>query len=448
MLALQPFVFIPLAIFYTFGSTGRLHLVVPLHLLAFFVAALVCHGELAARRPGPRHLTEFYLWMSFGGVLGGIFNAIVAPLAFNGVYEYPLAIVLAAALRPKSADGKLRWDIILPLLLLGFILAPYFVGEPLAHLGTLGQVVFFGIAGMAIYAFSARPLRFALGIGALLVITFLSAGPTVLDQTRSFFGVYRVEHDPSRGLINFVHGTTLHGGRLDDPERRLETITYYNPAGPIGDIFDKRLPPVRIGVTGLGVGTLACWTKPGDGIVFYEIDPAVLQIAKGKWFHFLDECGDNPPVILGDARLKLQEAPNATFDRIIMDAFSSDAIPVHLLTREAIQLYLQKLAPGGWIIVHISNRHLSLVSVVAALAKDAGLVAVRRADDSTAEGVHSLQRTRSDFIVMAREPQDLEWLAHRPGWFGLDVEALADKRVWTDDYSDIVGALRWIKGGD
>jgi hypothetical protein len=442
MVALQPFVFIPLGIFYTFGTTGRLAFVIPLHLAAFFIAALVCHGELARARPAARHLTAFYLWMSVGGVLGGVFNAILAPLLFDGVWEYPLAIVLAAALRPRLAEGRRSLDLALPILLLAFLMAPALIGEPLAHLALAGQIVFFAVAGMTVYAFQSRPMRFALGVGAMLAVSFVGSGTQTLAQGRSFFGVYRVEHDASRGLVTLVHGTTLHGGRLTDPERILMPITYYNAAGPIGDVFALARPPARIAVIGLGTGTMACWTRPGDTLAFYEIDPEVVALARdNRYFAFLAGCAPEARIVLGDARLKLAEAPDAEYDRILVDAFSSDAIPIHLLTREAIALYLKKLAADGILVLHISNRHLALAPVVAALARDAGLVAVRREDESSAEGAHTFQRTRSDFVALARRPETLAFLAHGAEWHAL--EAGSEEPAWSDDYSDIVGALRF-----
>lgn len=446
MVGLQPFVLIPLGIFYTFATWERFLLVIPLHLLAFFVTALVCHGELARTRPATRHLTEFYLWMSLGGVLGGAFNAIIAPLAFPGIWEYPIAIVLAAALRPTLSSGRKRLDLLLPLLLLAFLLAPFLVHAPLAHVGLAAKVLYFALAGMAAYAFHGRPARFGLGIGALLTVSLVVADRTdTLLQERSFFGVARVEADEARGLVSLIHGTTLHGARLTDPDRLLEPITYYNAAGPVGDIFDFSRKPARIAAVGLGTGTLACWTKPGDTLTFYEIDPAIVRIARDtRYFGFLAGCAPEARIVLGDARLKLAEAPDGAYDRIVMDAFSSDAIPIHLLTREAVALYMRKLAPDGVLVVHISNRNLALAGVVAALARDAGLVAVRREDESTPQGVHTLRRSRSDFIALARTPEALAFLAHRPGWQGLDMEDAG--RPWTDDYSDIVGALRLLRG--
>jgi hypothetical protein len=447
MLALQPFVLIPLGIFYTFGTSGRLLLVIPLHLLAFFLACLVCHGELARARPAARHLTRFYLWMSLGGVLGGAFNAIVAPLAFPGIWEYPLAIVLAAALRPRLAPGRRSLDLVLPLLLLAFVLVPVLAATPFGDFGLPGRLLYFALAGMAAYAFRLRPVRFALGVGALLAVGLIGGDNDVLYQERSFFGVARVEADEARGLVTLVHGTTLHGGRLTDPERVLEPITYYSAGGPIGDLFDFTRPPARIAVVGLGTGTMACWTKPGDTLAFYEIDPAIVRIARDRrYFDFLAGCAPEARIVLGDARLELAKAPDDAYDRIVIDAFSSDAIPVHLLTREAFALYLRKLSPDGILVVHISNRHLDLAPVVAALARDAGLAAVRRNDESTAEGVHTLRRTRSDFVALARRPAALAFLAHRPGWEEVDTAHAG--RPWTDDYSDIVGALRRPGGGE
>jgi hypothetical protein len=446
MVAVQPFALIPLGIFYTYGSSGHLLLVIPLHLLAFFITCLVCHGELARTRPAARHLTGFYLWMSVGGLLGGTFNAVVAPLVFPGIWEYPLAIVAAGALRPSLAPGRRSLDLLLPILLLVLLVVPVVAQTPFGHFGTAATVLYFALGGMAAYTFRQRPLRLGLGIGAFLAVSLVGGDNETLFQERSFFGVARVEEDETRGLITLIHGTTLHGARLTDPERVLEPITYYNAAGPVGDLFDLAGEPVRVAVVGLGTGTLACWTRPGDTLAFYEIDPAIVRIAHDKrYFEFLAGCAPEARILLGDARLELTKAADAAYDRIVIDAFSSDAIPVHLLTREAVALYLRKLAPDGILVVHISNRNLDLAPIVAALAGDAGLVAVRRNDESTAEGVHSLRRTRSDFIALARTPQALAFLGHRPGWQGLDTAYAG--RPWTDDYSDIIGALRWIRGG-
>jgi protein-L-isoaspartate O-methyltransferase len=297
---------------------------------------------------------------------------------------------------------------------------------------------------MAAYTFRLRPLRLALGIGAFLAVSLLGGDNKTLFRERSFFGVARVEADEARGLVTLVHGTTLHGARLTDPEHVLEPITYYSAAGPVGDVFNFARAPARIAVVGLGTGTLACWTRPGDTLTFYEIDPAIVRIARDtRYFSFLAGCAPEAPIVLGDARLELAKAADAAYDRIVVDAFSSDAIPVHLLTREAVALYFRKLAPGGILIVHISNRNLDLAPIVAALGRDAGLVAMRRDDQSTAEGAHSLRRTRSDFIALARSPEALAFLARRPGWHALD--AAHAGRPWSDDYSDIVGALRWGK---
>lgn len=441
MVALQPFVLIPLALAFGLGTTLELGTMIALHLLAFFVTALVCHGELARQRPSARHLTAFYLWMSVGGVLGGAFNAVLAPLLFPGIWEYPLAIVLAAALRPALAQGRRFFDFALPLFLLAFLIGPSLFGTPVLQLELAGKIVFLAAAGATAYAFRSRPLRFGLGIAALLAVSFAGRENEVLLQTRSFFGVYRVELDESRGVVTLAHGTTLHGGRFADPERLLEPITYYNAAGPVGDVFDFARPAQRIAVIGLGTGTMACWTKPGDTLDFYEIDPAVVAIAREpRYFAFLAGCAPEARIVLGDARLELARAPNGAYDRIVIDAFSSDAIPIHLLTREAVALYLEKLAPNGILLVHISNRHLALAPVVAALAADAGLVALRREDDSTDEGARTLQRTRSDFVVLARDRSALAFLADRMDWQPLEPEG--EVRPWTDDYSDVVRVMR------
>ncbi|MGH6913703.1 MAG: fused MFS/spermidine synthase, partial [Geminicoccales bacterium] len=406
---------------------------------------MVCHGELARLRPAPRHLTEFYLWMAFGGVLGGAFAALAAPLVFDAVLEYPIALVAACLLRPRIGEGRRRplLDVLLPLAVLLLIwLRPRAQSLGLPDLGSVGVLLFLVPAALLIFGAAAWPLRFGLALAAALTPVMVGAGGhRVLDRERSFFGVYTVERDPA-GYDVLVHGTTVHGAQALDPRTRREPLTYYHRAGPLGQLMSALDPPPRtVGAVGLGVGTVACYRTPGQRWTFYEIDPLVLQIARdGRYFHYLADCAPAAEVVLGDARLSLQGEPSGSFDLLILDAFSSDAIPVHLLTREAWRLYLDKLAQGGVIALHVSNRNLDLVPVVGDVIADVGASARVERYDPPAEAVRAY-RSASVWIAVARRDADLGALAGDPRWRRL--EARPGARPWTDDFSNIVGALRW-----
>jgi hypothetical protein len=312
----------------------------------------------------------------------------------------------------------------------------------LAHLGRYWLAAFCALVAITAYSFAGRPLRFALGLLALIVGATLGAGAAdVLERSRSFFGVYKVRSNAEGRMLTLSHGTTVHGAEWTDPARRDMPLTYYNRRGPLGDFFGAKGPPRRIGVVGLGAGTIACYRRPQDSIAYYEIDAAVARLARDtRYFHFLEDCAPDAAIVLGDARLALRDAP--VHDILVVDAFSSDAIPMHLLTKEALQLYLAKLAPEGILLFHTSNRHLRLAPVVAALAGDAGLMARRRFDRSTPQEAESLERLSSEWIALARRAETLAFLDDLPEWRPLAAEK--GTPVWTDDYSDLVSALRWM----
>jgi hypothetical protein len=273
--------------------------------------------------------------------------------------------------------------------------------------------------------------------------TVLLAGEAgqVQDRARSFFGVYTIRHDPA-GYHVLVHGTTVHGAEHTDPAARTEPLTYFHRDGPLGQIFAALAdrPPVTVGAVGLGVGTVACYRRPGQRWTFFEIDPLVERIARDRrWFHYLEECAPDAEVVLGDARRSLQTVPSGAYDLLILDAFSSDAIPVHLLTREAFALYRDRLAPGGLIALHISNRNLDLVPVVAALLADAGL-AGRGQTQAPPLAAQRAYRNIATWVVIARSEAELGALAHDRRWRPLPSAAA---QPWSDDFSNLIGALRW-----
>lgn len=404
-----------------------------LHLAAFFGVCLVCHGELAKDRPPPEHLTAFYFWMSLGGVLGGLFNALVAPVVFArlGMVEYPLALVLAAAVRPRgeASDPPLRAaDALLLVVLLGISVAlvlsvPLYVtvpAEPDSADSLPARVLrgglMFGLPSVAAFALVRKPARYALALAALFVAGAFNTGHfgEILHMERNFFGVIRVTRwtDPSGSeFVRLFHGTTMHGQQRADEPGRPRPMTYYHQKGPVGAVFAS-LPPERVkrvGVVGLGTGAVAFYARPGQHWTFYEIDPAVVRVARDpRYFRFLSTCEGKCDVVLGDARRQLTKAPDGSFDVLILDGFCSDAIPVHLLTREAVALYVRKLAPGGVVLMHVSNNHLDLPPLIAKLADDHDPpLAVRKCHDAPTEGERLDGKTESQWMLLARGENDL-----------------------------------------
>ena len=440
------------------GMTLPLWLLVPLHLAAFFAAAVTCHGELAHDRPPPAALTGYYLAMALGGALGGALIALVAPVVFDRVAEYPLIMVLACLLRPADPRGARareadpdrarRLDIVLPLALggltAGLVLATSWLG-----LGDRARVAWmFGVPAIVCYTFVARPIRFALGLAALLLAGLLYPGPQgrPVLQERTFFGVLRVTLDPAGRFHQLVHGNTIHGRQRRAGDLRDQPLSYYHPTGPAGDVFARlREAGARgaVGVVGLGTGSLCAYAGEGEEWVFYEIDPAVVRLARDPaYFTFWRDCrAARRSVVTGDARLRLAEAADGRFAVLVLDAFSSSAIPLHLLTREALDLYRRKTAAGGWIVFHISSQHLDLEPVVARLARDAGWVAYARDDRRLSATEREAGKDPSRWAVLARRRSDLGGLADDLRWRAL--AGRGDAPVWTDDFSNLWDVIRW-----
>jgi spermidine synthase len=441
-----PLLVVPLALFMVAKVHAPLTAIVLLHLAAFGVIALNCHANLANDRPEPSRLTEFYFWVSFGGMLGGLFNTLAAPVLFDSIVEYPLVLVLACLLFRASDSPATRRgvtaDVVIPLvvggLTAGALVALSARSAPLAlHLATLS------VPALLTFAQRRQSIRFGSCVAALIVasLAFGNAGERVLYATRTFFGVYRVSEDPAHRYHALAHGTTLHGMQALAAERRAEAFTYYHETGPFGQAW-KALPRAvagrEIAVVGLGVGTLATYAHPGQRWTFFEIDPAIERIARTReYFSFMEACGDRCRVVLGDARVSLGRMPEQAYDLLVLDAFSSDSIPMHLMTREALALYLSRLAPDGVLVMHISNRHLRLAPIVARLAASQKLVALQQVE-LTAPGWPE-GKNASHWIVMARNPTDLEALTKDGRWSPL--VASSSTPLWTDDFSNILSVL-------
>jgi spermidine synthase len=446
-----------------------LALVLGVHLLAFFVAATACHGELARLRPAPARLTEFYLVLAVGGALGGALNSLLAPLIFTRPIEYPLAMVLScvacAGLRktersPAGADlPALRnlqrtLDVILPAIVgaFAFLLVQQ---VPARSTGVALPVTlaFLSVPVLLTATFARRPLRLGLGLAALLVPAMYlpPAHAQLLAVRRSFFGMHRVLRTNEGHINALFHGTTLHGAqRVDDrgqPTRADDPPSYYHAGGPVADLF-RLLPPQRqrhIGVIGLGAGSIAAFARPGAEVTFFEIDPVVRWAAEESGdFTFLRDArarGARVEVVMGDARQTLARRPAGEFDVLLMDAFSGDSVPVHLRTREATAMYLAHLRGGGLLALHISNLYLDLRPVVSALAVDARCASLYRDDPDPPVAPTDLE-LGSRWVVLARDPRSLDVLRQDPRWRPMPV--IADARnLWRDDFSNLLGVLRW-----
>lgn len=445
-----PGVVIVLLILLLVDAREPLWAVMPVHLAGFFVAALVCHGELARDRPPARHLTGFYLLVALGGVTGGALVAIVAPAVFETVPEYPIALVAACLClpfrTPRIPPG--RWvrhlDFGLPVLV-GVIVT---VALLLVHLGAsqfegAGKSFAFGLGAGIALNFIRRPLRFGLAVGAIALAGALPIGVegTGLLQDRSFFGVYRVSTSKDGHLHYLANGTALHGAQDFSGGRERIPLTYFHPSGPVGQLI-RGLPASatrRTGVIGLGAGSMACYSRPGDSWTFYELDPEVVRIARDpRLFTYLRACRGRFRVVVGDARLSLRREHRARFHLLVADAFSSDAIPLHLLTRQSLALYRRRLDPGGVIAFHISNRFLELEPVLGNLARDAHMACLAEKEPNRVLS-HPRGKIPSQWVAMARTRAELGGIAGDRRWHPCHTDG---HRVWSDDYSSPISVLK------
>lgn len=415
----------------------------PFDLALVLVAGLACHGLLAADRPTSRGLTEFFLIVSAGGVLGGVFNGLLAPVVFNWVAELPLVIVGLAALpflAGRSTEARLRFSFFgyRTLSRLFLITTPTVASFAAFAMGS-AWIALAGAVAIVVWGFFAvkQPRMLALSAVLTIGLFFVAQAASAPIRERTFFGSYKVAVKEGRRI--FSHGTTIHGYQLlDDEAARATPVSYYSRRGPMGDIFgaygDQPIAD-RVAVVGLGAGGLAAHGRVGQQMDFYEIDPAVIKVARdSRLFTYLRDCRCTATTIAGDGRLRLQEASDGGYGMIILDAFTSDAVPTHLLTREAIRLYVEKLRPGGVLVFNVTNRNLDLAPMLGATARVNGLAAVT-AEDHRAETRESLP---SEWVVVARTEADLEPLRRRnERWQPIR----ADGPVWTDTYSSLLGVL-------
>ncbi|MGN3974627.1 spermidine synthase [Tsuneonella sp. SYSU-LHT278] len=420
------------------------------------VVAVALHGRLYESRPSPARLTLFYLVMSAGGVLGGAITALFAPLLFDWTWEHPLLIVAAALLVPLPAysrwTGRFGWSdersrIVMAIALAAAILAVSFLANAVAanpRSPILVQVLLAAVVVLALLV-----VRWRAAFAGILALSMLALGgmdslrTTIAgDRSRSYFGIYTVR-DFDNGLRTLAHGTTLHGTQKQAAGRELDPTSYYGRSAGVGLVLGAGEGLLgrnaKVGIVGLGVGTLACYKRPGQTWTFYEIDPAVLDYSRDGRFTFIDRCAPDARMVIGDARLELAAAPAGTYDVLAIDAFSSDAVPLHLLTDEAFKVYLRTLARDGLLLFHISNRYIDLAPALEAAARANGLSAILRRDVGVKPPL-----APSVWIAMARDPQRLERVREVTGaeWSALPRE---DRAVWTDDYASILSDLNWSK---
>jgi len=458
-----PLILLPLVVAMAARATQPIALLIPLHLLALFIVAMACHGELARIRPKARHLTEFFLWMSVGGVLGGAFNGLLAPVVFKSVLEYPITLMLACLLilRPDAPAGSEERpaatfkpvDLIVPVVAGALSLAMVLLLQARGlNSGVMALGPMFGIPALLLFPFSRRPIAFALGIGAIFAASnFYGGGEIgrVVFADRGFFGVHRVTLSPSGTAHQILHGNTIHGVQSRLPGQERKPQAYYHRTGPMGQVFNALNKPAhrfsgprKVAIVGLGAGGMACYARDLDTWTFYEIDPLVADIAKDpNLFTYLRDCPAKWDIILGDGRLMLAQKPEEKYDVLMMDAYSSDSLPVHLITREALTLYKTKMAPNGLLIFNISNRNLDLESTVGNLARDAGLIAYCRDDGNITPAQAFDGKTASQFVVMARSLDDLEGISSASGW--KPIKTNDAEPVWNDNYSSILSIFRW-----
>jgi hypothetical protein len=405
----------PVAIVFLLATEGTASLgtMAATHLVTFFVASMVFHGELARSRPPAQKLTEFYLWIAVGGALGSCFNALVAPALFSWIVEYPLSLALAA-----------------------FMLPPLF-----PHISSRARIL-------------NRCVPIILGCAVAVCFwvnrhSFIQKGQLEVEE-RTFFGVFRVIRDDEGKSCVLLHGQIWQGMQNQSEDRwaRRVPLLYYFPTSPIGQVFQAfhgSQGKARTAIIGMGIGNLAGYAESGQEFVFYEIDPVVERIARDRrYFHYLDDAenrGAAIKVILGDGRLGMQQDSAGRFGMIIIDAFSGDAIPTHLLTREAFQLYLEHLDEDGLLAIHISNDHVDLEPIVAELARDQELVALIQADTKISREERERGKAPSTWVVIARHRQHLGPLGESSRWKLLELRS--SSILWRDDYTNLWPIIRW-----
>jgi hypothetical protein len=430
------------------------------HVAILFFGALLCHSSLADSRPSTRYLTEFYFVVALGGVLGGIFTAIVAPAVFQTVFEYPLLVAMLAFFRKaRSQDQRFTWKDAFTVALFGLAVAVAWYGlvrwaqidvtdfgvswEDLKSNANISVAVTEVALILIALLFRKRIVAFGLVFSILMIsyavlLPLEFEGATRLFVARDFFGVKKVLFDRNENARKLLHGDTMHGLESLDVTLAGQPLSYYYKTGPIGDVMQlvSERPPQHVGVVGLGTGTMAAYGGPSRHITFFDVDPQVVHIAS-DFFTFVRRCGVNCDIVIGDGRLSIQAQPDHEFDVILLDAFNSDSIPSHLVSREAVRMYMTKLKPHGILLFHVSNRYLDVERLTVGVSIDEGLSAfVRHDDDEEPTG-----KAASDVVIAVRDPGDVDSIPNKEDWES--GKKPTDIKSWTDDYSNMMNVIRW-----
>lgn len=453
---IHPWVIVPFLIyFFSDEKLANYTLEIMLHLLVFFICIMVCHGELAKRRPHPAYLTQYYLIMSLGGMLGGVFNNFVVPFIFDDLYEYPLMIIATLLLnnfniKQYAAIPSRIYKTAL-LAYIGFFIIV--LADNHQHIGNDLVLALIIIAVVGNYYIFHKNLLYLFLYSSLIVSCTTSFKPDdeqTLLQTRNFYGVLTVTQSRLAGdglesgiLHSMYSGTTQHGAQIINNSNRCTPVSYYGKQGPIGQLFQSYQASNnhwQVGIIGLGSGALGAYAKPNQNWHFYELNPAVISMATTpEYFSYLHDCMSQYAIYGGDARLTLAKQAAHNFDLLVIDAFTSDSIPTHLLTREALQLYLSKLSEHGLLAFHISNHYLNLEPVLSDHARQLGLYAVIQKYRPTTKSL----TYASDWVVLAKNKDDLaELLTHDPqNWRALD-NSIQISQSWTDDFTSLISVWK------
>ena len=430
-----------------------------LALLSFFLLAYGCHRLVFEKRPEASKLTSYYIYLSVGGALGGVFNSLAAPVIFNGAYEFTISIIAAlitlcavaygdsvkSMLNPKNLIGKQIEAIAIALALIAGMLVYYTTGNMYAWI--IG--VMLTLIGFIYIKEQGRLLTLTTIILMLIPVFLVFRGSDILLQERNYFGVKRVSE--KFGVRDFVHGTTNHGSQILEEKYRLTPITYYNPTGPAADIFrvaQMENPQANSLILGLGIGGLSCLADKNSSLTYIEIDPDVIRLAEDRnFFTFVSDCGPKETMIAGDGRLELAKLADQSYDLLFMDAFSSDSIPFHLITVEAVKLYLQKLKEDGFIAFHISNRYFTLSPELAAIARDLDLKIIGR---SQADGVvagTNYGYSGTTYYIMTKNQKVIDrFKQQETGWAEFTREI--PTKAWHDDHINVIRSFKFVRGWD
>jgi hypothetical protein len=420
-----------------------------------FAVAVALHGRLYDSRPPAARLTSFYLVTAVGGALGGLFCGLVAPLAFDWVYEHPILVLAAGTLVPlRRVSGKFDpatlpatvTRVVRPVLWVVVAAASTalaFASQVTLQMGLLVSLVAVGVltwSWRSVYVLVLLGLMCGLGARTTIPPSFTG------DRARSYFGVYTVVDDHADHLRLLVHGGTTHGIELTTPGLEQTPTAYYGPDSGVGLVMAHAAElfgnDASVGVVGLGAGTLACYHQPGQHWQFFEIDPVVVRIARDSGqFHFLSDCAPDATMTVGDARLELGKVPDDSFDLLAVDAFSSDAIPMHLMTREAFDVYDRVVRDDGLVLVHITNRFMDLEPVLRALVERQGWTAAVHDSDPSESDRRTRAYAPSLWVAMSRTPGALDGQLEEIGGTWRPLET-GEVRPWSDDFASVLPLLK------